>query len=330
MFLELPPGLIDLDLIMSYFQHLPLNQNKSDQTSFNYEEIKNMLDTEKSKKKFTKSTNKKISFQSKINKKTIGLYDTLTVDFKMNKNGDKFKAPNFDGFRVISGPIELVSNSWINGERTFSKVYSFELIPNRYGNLLIDEGVIEIDNKIYNTIPIKVTVNNILVNKATPQVLSNIKLGDVISYTKNNIKFSFKTPVSFEESKQSYATDTDNLVVSFLSKENMTMVQVYSKPLPRNSALDADHFFSDSNSLKKLMTQMFPEPINEVISYKVIKIGNRSFLEVSSISHDVQNQTNWITFHKNNMVNIVGITTIANFSNIESFLNKFKETIRIN
>ena len=323
-------GLIDLDLIMSYFQHLPLNQNKSDQTSFNYEEIKNMLDTEKSKKKFTKSTNKKISFQSKINKKTIGLYDTLTVDFKMNKNGDKFKAPNFDGFRVISGPIELVSNSWINGERTFSKVYSFELIPNRYGNLLIDEGVIEIDNKIYNTIPIKVTVNNILVNKATPQVLSNIKLGDVISYTKNNIKFSFKTPVSFEESKQSYATDTDNLVVSFLSKENMTMVQVYSKPLPRNSALDADHFFSDSNSLKKLMTQMFPEPINEVISYKVIKIGNRSFLEVSSISHDVQNQTNWITFHKNNMVNIVGITTIDNFSNVESFLNKFKETIRIN
>jgi len=323
-------GLIDLDLIISYFQHLPFKQNKSDQTDLNYEEIKDMFQIEKSQKNITKSTIKKISFQSKINKKTIGLYDTLTVYFKMNKDGDKFKAPDFDGFRVISGPIESVSNSWTNGERTFSKVYSYKLFPNRYGDLLIDEGAIEIDNKIYNTIPIKVTVKNTLANKAAPQVLSNIKLGDVISYTKNNIKFSFKTPVPFEESKQSFASDTDNLVVSFLSKENMTIIQVYSKPLPRNSALDANQFFSDSNGLKKFMNQMFPEPINKVNSYKVIKIGNRSFLEVSSISHDVQNQTNWITFHKNNMVNIVGITTIANFSNIESFLNKFKETIRIN
>lgn len=70
----------------------------------------------------------------------------------MNKNGDKFKAPNFDGFRVITGPIQLVSGSWINGEITFSKFYSYELIPNRYLNLVIDERFIEIDNKLqYNS-----------------------------------------------------------------------------------------------------------------------------------------------------------------------------------
>ena len=159
---------------------------------------------------------------------------------------------------------------------------------------------------------------------------NQFKLGDVISYKKNNIKFSFKTPVPFEESKQSYASDTNNLVVSFLSKENMTIIQIYSTPVPSNFVLDVDQFFSDSNGVKKFMNQIFPEPINKVNSYKVIKIGNQSFLEVSLIAHNVQKQTNWITFHKNNMVNIVGITTIANFSNIESFLNKFKETIRIN
>jgi hypothetical protein len=154
-----------------------------------------------------------------------------------------------------------------------------------------------------------------------------IKLGDVISYTKNNIKFSFKTPVSFEESTQSYAIDANNLVVSFFSEENMTMVQIYSTPLPRNFAYD--QLFSDLNS-KKIINQMFPGPMNKVNSLKVIKIGNRSFLEVSVISHDVQKQINWLTFHKNNLVNILGATTIDNFSNVESFLNKFKETIRIN
>ena len=232
-------GLIDLDLIMSYFQHLPFKQNKSDQTDLNYEEIKEMFETEKSQKNNTSSPAKKISFQSKISTKAMGIYDT-------------------------------------------------------------------------------------------PTILNPSKLGDVISYKKNNIKFSFKTPVPFEESKQSYASDTNNLVVSFLSKENKTIIQVYSTPLPSNFALDVDQFFSDSNGVKKFMNQIFPKPINKVNSFKVIKIGNQSFLEVSLISHNVQKQTNWITFYKNNMINISGTTTIANFKNIESFLNKFKETIRIN
>ena len=39
----------------------------------------------------------------------------------MNKDGDNFQSPNFEGFRVVGGPNQSVSNTWINGKRTFLK-----------------------------------------------------------------------------------------------------------------------------------------------------------------------------------------------------------------
>ncbi len=70
-----------------------------------------------------------ISFTAEVSKKSLGINENLRVDFKMNQDGDNFNAPNFDGFRVVGGPNQSVSNTWVNGERTFSKVYSYYLTP---------------------------------------------------------------------------------------------------------------------------------------------------------------------------------------------------------
>jgi hypothetical protein len=40
----------------------------------------------------------------------------------MNIDGDNFNEPSFDGFRVIAGPSQQVSQSWINGEARFEKI----------------------------------------------------------------------------------------------------------------------------------------------------------------------------------------------------------------
>jgi hypothetical protein len=47
----------------------------------------------------------------------------------MNIDGDNFNEPSFDGFRVIAGPSQQVSQSWINGKSL--KIYSYYLIPNQ-------------------------------------------------------------------------------------------------------------------------------------------------------------------------------------------------------
>ena len=45
----------------------------------------------------------------------------------MNKDGDNFTPPDFSGFEVVGGPNQSISNSWINGVRSFSKLILISL-----------------------------------------------------------------------------------------------------------------------------------------------------------------------------------------------------------
>ena len=69
----------------------------------------------------------------------------------MNKDGDNFSPPNFEGFNIVGGPNQSVSNSWINGTRTFSKTYSYFLSPIKRGRFTIGQASIEIEGDIYKT-----------------------------------------------------------------------------------------------------------------------------------------------------------------------------------
>ena len=88
--------------------------------------------------------NQGISFEAITSKKILGINETLRLDFKMNKDGDNFSPPNFDGFRVVGGPQQSVSNSWINGKRSFSKVYTYFLSPLKKGSLSIGQASIKL------------------------------------------------------------------------------------------------------------------------------------------------------------------------------------------
>ena len=107
-----------------------------------------------------------VSFITEVSKKKLGVNENVRVDFKMNKDGDNFEAPSFDGFRVVGGPNQSVSNMWINGKRTFSKTYSYFITPIKKGSYSIGQAKIEIDSKIYKTIPVKITVSeSVNINK---------------------------------------------------------------------------------------------------------------------------------------------------------------------
>ncbi|MEJ6792483.1 MAG: BatD family protein [Lacinutrix sp.] len=99
-----------------------------------------------------------VQFQTRVSKKTLGLNERLRVDFSMDKDGDNFKPPSFDGFNVVGGPNQSVSNSWINGKRSFEKTFSYFLAPTRMGSLIIGSASIEIDKQTYKTNTIAITV----------------------------------------------------------------------------------------------------------------------------------------------------------------------------
>ncbi len=101
-----------------------------------------------------------VKFEAKASKNKLGVNERLRVDFEMNKDGDNFNPPSFKGFTVVGGPNQAVSNSWINGKRTYSKTYSYFLAPTSRGKFTISQAEITIDGDIYKTTPIQVEVTS--------------------------------------------------------------------------------------------------------------------------------------------------------------------------
>ncbi|MEO0902544.1 MAG: BatD family protein, partial [Bacteroidota bacterium] len=56
------------------------------------------------------------------------------------------------GFKVVMGPSQSISSSWINGKRTFSKTYSYILVPTARGRFTIKQATIEISGETYKTL----------------------------------------------------------------------------------------------------------------------------------------------------------------------------------
>jgi len=120
-----------------------------------------------------------IKFEAEVSKNNLGVNENLRVDFKMNKDGDNFNPPSFDGFRVIGGPNQSVSNSWINGVRSFTKTYSYFLTPIKKGKFTIGQASIEIDGDIYKTLPVQIQVSEAVQSSLSPGSPSSVLNDDI-------------------------------------------------------------------------------------------------------------------------------------------------------
>jgi hypothetical protein len=103
-----------------------------------------------------------VQFEAKVSKNSLGINERLRVDFTMNADGDNFVPPNFEacGFRIVGGPSQSVSQSWVNGRSSFNKSYIYILLPTQKGALTLKQASIEINGQIYKTSPVKINVTN--------------------------------------------------------------------------------------------------------------------------------------------------------------------------
>lgn len=99
-----------------------------------------------------------VKFEAKVSKQRLGVNERLRIDFEMNQDGDNFNPPDFSNFTVVGGPNQSVSNSWINGVRSYKKVYSYFLAPKSKGNFTISQASIVIAGETYKTTPISIEV----------------------------------------------------------------------------------------------------------------------------------------------------------------------------
>lgn len=96
---------------------------------------------------------------STVSKNKLGLNQRLKIQFTINQQGaDNFEPPNFKNFRIVSGPSQSISQSWINGKASFSQSYSYIIKPLNKGEFIIPHATINLNNKILKSNPIKVIV----------------------------------------------------------------------------------------------------------------------------------------------------------------------------
>ncbi|WP_064965991.1 BatD family protein [Tenacibaculum ovolyticum] len=99
------------------------------------------------------------ALKASVSKNKLGVNQRLRIEFSTNnQSADNFKRPNFTNFRIVSGPSQSVSQSWINGKVSFSKSYTYIIQPKRKGEFNIPAATIDIDGEKVLSNTIKVIV----------------------------------------------------------------------------------------------------------------------------------------------------------------------------
>jgi len=109
-----------------------------------------------------------VQFEARVSKNTLGVNERLRIDFIMNVDGDNFDQPSFDGFKIVAGPSQQISQSWVNGRSSFQKIYSYILQPDKKGTLTIKQAAIDYNGQTYKTSPIKIVVTNAVAQERDP------------------------------------------------------------------------------------------------------------------------------------------------------------------
>lgn len=107
---------------------------------------------------FAVVANAQVTFEANVSKDKLGINERIRVEFKLNKEGDNFVPPSFNGFRVVGGPNQFVSEEYRNGKRSFSRSFTYVLSPLEKGTLTIGQAEIVVDGQKYKTSPVEVEV----------------------------------------------------------------------------------------------------------------------------------------------------------------------------
>ncbi|MEA1785692.1 BatD family protein [Arenibacter sp. GZD96] len=171
-----------------------------------------------------------VTFEMKLSKDKLGINERIRVDFTMNKDGDNFTPPDFEGFRVLMGPSQSISSSWINGVRSYSKTYSYTIAPTARGKFTIKQATIVIDGNTYKSLP-KIVEVTAAVDKPsdqmTPEDVADESLHLVAEVSKSNPYLNEAVSVVYKL----YVSPSIN-VTNFRPLDNPTYNNFWSQDMP--------------------------------------------------------------------------------------------------
>jgi hypothetical protein len=99
-----------------------------------------------------------VKFTASASKTEIGTEEHLEVTFTVNRNVNDFTPPKFTNFRILSGPNQSTSMSWINGVSSASTSFSYILVPLQEGEFTVQPASINVKGQQFNSNPLYIKV----------------------------------------------------------------------------------------------------------------------------------------------------------------------------
>ena len=100
-----------------------------------------------------------LEFSATTSNNKIGLNQRFRLEFTIDKQGtDNFRLPEFSDFRIVAGPSQSVSQSWINGKTSFNQTFIYIVQPTKIGTFTIPAATLEYEGKTYQSNQLKITV----------------------------------------------------------------------------------------------------------------------------------------------------------------------------
>lgn len=166
-----------------------------------------------------------------------------------------------------------------------------------------------------------------LINESSESVINvDQPLGGYTTRTKNNIKFEFKELVSpYEVTAASFSkAENHDLLVSYLSKQDKVIIQIYVTTIPADMRGKAEDFFDSDTKFNSFVNAISNS--GEVIEKRIVRVNDRKFIEIDWLNKDFlgnsQRTIQWITFFKGSMINVSGTAYPDNFmNNLEAMMH---------
>ena len=141
-----------------------------------------------------------ISFTASVNKNKVGVNEQFSITFTVNGSGDKFQAPLFSDFTVLTGPSTSSSTTIINGKVSNENSYTYYLRAKKVGLFTIGSASIRVNGKQYRSSTTSIQVlksspknntNNTPLAKAKENVFIELELSNQNPYVGEQITATY-------------------------------------------------------------------------------------------------------------------------------------------
>jgi len=133
-------------------------------------------------------------FNVEVGTRTPLVNQPFSVKFTLtNGSGKEFEAPQLDGLKVIGGPSTSRSTTIVNGKRSSTSSWSYELLATQEGRCLIGEARLKVGKTIYRTDEVILTAQNPKAGSASQATMIVQALLDTTTYYQGDqVTISYK------------------------------------------------------------------------------------------------------------------------------------------